>query len=201
MSELPDAPDECGLAGESSSRLAVLFDAHADRLYRLARRLVPSPDDALDLVQETFLRVARSLDSMPDGRREEEAWLIRVLVNLRRDQWRKELVRRKHRLDAVDMVEPRRDPEAALAIRSTVWSALDALPPRRRAVVVMHELEGLSIASIALLLGVATVTVRWHLSLGRRELARRLRSLLGDTHDPRNTSARRRPATPRSSTS
>ncbi|MGQ0737413.1 MAG: RNA polymerase sigma factor [Acidobacteriota bacterium] len=59
-------------------------------MYRLARRLVPVADDALELVQETFLKAAHSRDSIPHGLRDEEAWLVRVLVNVRRDQWRKE---------------------------------------------------------------------------------------------------------------
>ncbi len=70
-------------------RLASLFDAHYARLYRLARRLAPTTDDALDLVQETFLRATRFPNSIPAGAAGEEAWLVRVLVNIRRDQWRK----------------------------------------------------------------------------------------------------------------
>jgi len=53
---------------------------------------------------------------------------------------------------------------------------LDKLTPRRRAIVVMHELEGLAIPAIASLLGISAITVRWHLSLGRRDLARDLGS-------------------------
>lgn len=45
-----DAVDSAG------DRLAALFEAHVNRLYYLARRLVPSADDALYLVQETFLK-------------------------------------------------------------------------------------------------------------------------------------------------
>ena len=50
-----------------SARLGTLFDAHHQRLYRLARRLSETPDEARDLVQETFLRAARSPRSIPDG--------------------------------------------------------------------------------------------------------------------------------------
>jgi RNA polymerase sigma factor (sigma-70 family) len=56
-----------------------------------------------------------------------------------------------------------------------VWKALDLLPPRRRAVIVMYELEGLEISSIASLLGVSSITIRWHLSRGRKELAHVIR--------------------------
>jgi DNA-directed RNA polymerase specialized sigma24 family protein len=73
------------LPGNSAERLAALFDARYDRLYCLARRLVPSANDARDLVQETFLRAARSLASVPTGSTGEEAWLVRVLINIRRD--------------------------------------------------------------------------------------------------------------------
>jgi len=84
------------VAGDPVERLASLFDVHHDRLYRLARRLAPSADDALDLVQETFLKAARFPKSIPIGARNEEAWLVRVLINIRRDQWRKTSVRDRY---------------------------------------------------------------------------------------------------------
>src|SRR5882724_11511453 len=82
-------------ADDSAGRLAALFDAHQDRLYRLARRLVSTRDDARDLVQETFLRAAAAPRSVPAGHAGEEAWLVRVLVNIRRDQWRRAAVRQR----------------------------------------------------------------------------------------------------------
>src|SRR5579862_259166 len=84
------------LGDDPVERLASLFDVHYDRLYRLARRLAPSADDALDLVQETFLKAARFPKAVPIGATNEEAWLVRVLINTRRDQWRKRSVRERH---------------------------------------------------------------------------------------------------------
>jgi RNA polymerase sigma-70 factor (ECF subfamily) len=183
------------MSAEQADRLSALFEAHADRLYRLARRLVPSADDALDLVQEAFLKAARSPGSIPAGLRDEEAWLVRVLVNVRRDQWRKEAVRKRHESGVSHAAAEHDDPERTFLIRTTVWRTLDCLPPRRRAVVVMYELEGLSMASIASLLGITAITVRWHLSRGRRELARRLRLELGEIDEQSQKSiAGRRPA-------
>jgi RNA polymerase sigma-70 factor (ECF subfamily) len=52
-----------------------------------------------------------------------------------------------------------------------IQNALARLAPRRRAILVLHEIEGLSVRSIATMLGVTAVTVRWHLSVGRREMA------------------------------
>ena len=154
-----------------------MFDVHYDRLYRLARRLVSSSDDALDLVQETFLRAARAIGSVPAGSAAEEAWLVRVLVNIRRDQWRKAEVRTRH----CPELQPAGDQEAKLLSAVSVWKALDRLQPRRRAVVVMHELEGLPVPSIAAVLGISAITVRWLLSVGRRELAHVLKPNLGDS--------------------
>jgi RNA polymerase sigma-70 factor (ECF subfamily) len=200
MNERPVASVLQTMPAGQSDRLSALFEAHVDRLYRLARRLVPHADDALDLVQETFLRAARSPQSVPRGSRDEEAWLVRVLVNIRRDQWRREKVRKRHELDLSHPPIRHDEPERTFLIRATVWRALDSLPPRRRAVVVMYELDGLSIASIASLLGINAITVRWHLSRGRHELARRLRLQLGETDEHhQNALAGRRPTPSRSS--
>jgi len=162
-------------ATDEPNRLGTLFDVHADRLYRLARRLTPSREDAKDLVQETFLRAAKSLGSVPNGRQAEEAWLVRVLINTQRDRWRKERVRKE-----TPLVERAYEAnvEGALHAKRLVWSALDLLQPRRRAVIVMHELEGLRVDDIARLLGIARVTVRWHLSVGRRALRELLKGEL-----------------------
>jgi len=156
------------------TRLATLFETHHPRLYRLARRLMPSADDARDLVQETYLRVARSPQSVPEGMPAEEAWLVRILVNLCRDGWRRKATRARVNDDdlAAAQVRAPSSQEAAYVARATIWRALRALPPRRRAAIVLHELEGAGIAEIAGLLGVSSVTVRWHLSRGRRDLAR-----------------------------
>ena len=159
---------------DPADRLGTLFDAHHQRLYRLARRLSASADEARDLVQETFFRAARAPNSVPAGPGDDAlAWLVRVLVNVKRDEWRR--MSAKKRIDPEGEAYSARpawsDQETALIAKTTVWRALERLTPRRRAVLVMHELEGETVPAIAKLLGVAAVTVRWHLSMGRRELA------------------------------
>ena len=159
-------------ADAATERLGLLFDAHHDRLYRLARRLSRNADDARDLLQDTFLRAAAHAARLPAGTAREEAWLVRVMINLCRDRWRQAASRARH--DAAVLAAspaPATDPESAAIARLVVWRALEALPPRRRAVLIMHELEGASITAVARLLGVTAVTVRWHLSAGRRQLA------------------------------
>jgi RNA polymerase sigma-70 factor (ECF subfamily) len=167
-----------GSEAAAADRLGTLFDIHHPRLFRLARRLSRDADAARDLVQETFLRAARSPGSIPAGEAA-EAWLVRVLVNIQRDEWRRRAA--KKRLDPEGEAETARpvapDSEASFVARSTVWRALERLAPRRRAVIVMYELEGVTISSIALQLGVSAVTVRWHLSMGRRELAAVIKGL------------------------
>ena len=152
--------------GDAGERLAALFDAHHRRLYALACRMCRSREDARDCLQETFLRAARRPGSVPAGA--EEAWLVRVLINICRDGWRRQAVR-----DRVPLGEPppSKDQEAEVIARSLVRMALSRLPARRRAIVILHELEGSGIAEIATLLGVAPVTVRWHLSRGRKQMA------------------------------
>jgi RNA polymerase sigma-70 factor (ECF subfamily) len=129
-----------------------------------------SAEEARDAVQDTFLRAARSPHAIPDGMPHEEAWLVRVLVNVCRDGWRKQAVRKRNDVRP-DPIDPG-STESALVAKTLVEQALQALAPRRRAILVMYELEGASIPAIAKLLGIRAVTVRWHLSVGRGEMAR-----------------------------
>lgn len=166
---------EAGAQAEEG-RLAALFDAHHLRLYKLARRMSGSADAARDLVQETFLRTAGAIQSVPVGARAEEAWLVQVLLNICRDNWRRQA--RQARLSAFAGPASSfaaEDHEAAFVAKATVWRALQMLQARRRAAIVLYELEGAQIPDIARLLGVSAVTVRWHLSRGRRELAKLIR--------------------------
>lgn len=163
-----------GLERTGDERLAALFDAHHQRLYRLARRLSGSIEEARDLVQETFLRIADRPGGIPAGVRSEEAWLVRVLVNVARNEWRKQQGRRRleqRHLHEVTVAPPAL-PEAATVARRTIWDAMRQIPPRRRAALVLYELEGATVPHIAQLLGVSPITVRWYLAQGRRDLAR-----------------------------
>ncbi len=183
-SERMRASEQRGAAGrEPLARLGALFDAHQARLHRLARRMLADGEEARDLVQETFVRAARRLAAVPAADGDAAAWLTRVLVNLCRDRRRRLTVRRReapgleHHLGS-SAAARESSVEGRLAARSAVEAALARLSPRRRAVVVLHEIEERSVAEIAHLLGLARVTVRWHLAVARRDLAATL--LTGD---------------------
>jgi RNA polymerase sigma-70 factor (ECF subfamily) len=111
---------------------------------------------------------------VPGGEPAGEAWLVRTLVNLCRDRYRRLAVRSRARqeLTREGRDERRPHPEETQVARATVQAALERLSPRRRAVIVLHELEDRPVREVARLLGVTEVTVRWHLLAARRELAK-----------------------------
>ena len=163
----------------TTERIGDLFDAYHARLYGLARRLSSDAEEAKDLVQETFLRAARRPGSFPSDNNRAEGWLVRVLVNLCRDRYRRLAVRR--RPDVVHHLKQDQpaSPESQAVARTSIQAALAQLKPMRRAVIVLRELEGLPVAEVAQLLGMNPGTVRWHHSSGRKELAEILRVATG----------------------
>lgn len=157
------------------SRLETLFDLHRDRLFRLALRLVGERQEAEDLSQEAFLRAARVLERVPAEEPGAEAWLVRTLVNLCRDRHRRHAVRRRHAERELREASPGPDPTERTVAHAAVEHALGKLEPRRRAIVVMRYLEGLSAVEIARLLSMRAATVRWHLMAARRQMEEILR--------------------------
>ena len=157
---------------DPAERLQHLFELHHARLYRFALRLTRCDDEAMDLVQDAFVRAARDASRVPAGDDAAMSWLVRVVVNLARDRYRRAMVRelfgRLHR------AEPH-DPTPALDAAQIVRAALMNLPPRQRAIVALHHLDGEPVSVIASMLGLAQVTVRWHLAAARKRLAELLR--------------------------
>jgi RNA polymerase sigma-70 factor (ECF subfamily) len=167
---------DVSMQAHTAERLGELFDAHQGRLYALALRMSRDPDEARDLLQETFLRAARRAGSVPTADKAAEAWLVQVLVNLCRDRWRRLKVRRDAGPAPRWSTHQPEDPESMAGARDAVQAALATLKPRTRAIVVMHEIEGRDRPTIARLLGMTEVTVRWHLSTGRTRLRKLLDS-------------------------
>jgi RNA polymerase sigma-70 factor (ECF subfamily) len=155
------------------ARLVSLFERSHQRLFRLGCRMAADPQEAQDLVQEAFLRAAARPEALPDNDAAAEAWLVRVVVNLCRDQYRKQTVRARLADEVWEEESPSRQ-ESEVVARNLVRAALAALPPQRRAIVSLHELEGLSAREVARMLRVTEITVRWHLAKGRKEMAAQL---------------------------
>jgi RNA polymerase sigma-70 factor, ECF subfamily len=151
--------------------LEQLFTGQQSRLFRLARRLCASHEEAKDLVQQTFVRVLSSSSPLPPDRDGQESWLVTTMVNLARDQGRRRVVSARVASVHAQPAEPLADPESAYLARIAVERALGVLDARRRAIVVLHYLEGMAVARIAAMLGVSAITVRWHLARARRQLA------------------------------
>ena len=152
---------------------------HSARVYRLAYRLTGNKHDAEDLTQEVFVRVFRSLSTYTPGTF--EGWLHRITVNLFLDQMRR---RQRIRIDAIGPdaealesnagdLQPERGYEQA-NLDHDVQRALDALPPRYRAAVVLCDIEDLSYQEIAVTLGVKLGTVRSRIHRARAMLRRSL---------------------------
>jgi len=156
------------LQTDARDRLADLFERHHQRLYSFALRVAATDDEARDLMQDAFVRAARNMARVPADDHAAMSWLVRVVVNLSRDAHRRRSVR-----DAfLRLVRSgSHDPRSSLDAAATVRRALAALPPRQRAIVVLHHLEEEPVAAIAAMLGLSQITVRWHLAAARRRLS------------------------------
>jgi RNA polymerase sigma-70 factor (ECF subfamily) len=163
--------------GDREAFDAVVRATYADT-YGLALRLTANEEDAKDVVQEAYLRAYRGLRRFR-GDASFTTWLYRITANCATTHLGK---RNRHRHEALEEVEvadtrPDRDPEQqaeAALLRGRVAAALDALPPRLRAVVVLRDVYDLPHDAIAAELGITEAAAKVRLHRARR----RLRDLL-----------------------
>lgn len=155
-----------------------LVECYLPRALRLALRLLRQREDAEDLVQDAFLSALRHIDTF-DPHRPFWPWLSRIIVNRGIDLSAARSIRVTSELTP-DLADGGESPSAGAErddIFSRVRRAMSALPPRRRLVVELFELDGLTVAEIARTLETAPATVRWHLHVARRQLRQALQSL------------------------
>jgi RNA polymerase sigma-70 factor (ECF subfamily) len=150
---------------------AELVRNHQRMIHSLAYRMSGSMADADDLAQETFIRAFRSLDSYR-GTAKFSSWLYRIALNLCL-RWRK-LERRRGAADLEWMAEGAGD-RASDGRSERVQEALDRLPPKQRAAVILTLFDGMTHAEAAALLGCPEATVSWRVFSARRQLARHLK--------------------------
>ena len=137
-----------------------LYDAHAPRVHRLAYRMCGDAELANDLVQDTFVRLFRSLGQFR-GDSQFSTWVHRVTVSVVLNAMSKVKRTRARETDlddashhAVDDAHLRVDPD----LRSRMHAAIEALPDGLRLALVMHAIEGYTHAEIGAALGIAEGT-------------------------------------------
>ncbi len=163
-------PASPSAAPDGDALVVALFSEHAPQLVSLARFFVDDRAAAEDLVQEAFIRLARSAHRIraPGSA---AAYLRSIVINLARDHNRRGLVSLRHRPPA-DLVEPSAEEQAgARAERAEVIAALRVLPRRQRDCVALRYYLELGITDIAATLGISENSVKTHLSRGLRTLA------------------------------
>jgi RNA polymerase sigma factor (sigma-70 family) len=147
-------------------------------VYRQVRKLAGKRDDVEELTQLAAEQVLRSLPSF-EGRSRLSTWTFRIcyLTIRKHDRWYRRWLRRFTLTVDGELPEPvagGAGADARFARKEQLGrlqAALEGLSAKRRAVVVMHDLEGLSIEEIASVVGAEPVAVRSRLRDGRKVLA------------------------------
>ena len=188
MSETSQETEARRLATEARDRVRFEEDALAlsDQVYRVARHLVGSRDEAEDLMQETYARAFRSWRSFSPGTNL-RAWLLRILTNLNIDRGRKLqrtpdsqpleegdyfLYNRLEQLVGDESPDEERVVERLS--QDGVVSALSAVPHDFRDVLVLVDIGDFSYADAAQILDIPIGTVMSRLHRGRRILKTQL---------------------------
>jgi RNA polymerase sigma-70 factor (ECF subfamily) len=164
------------------AEFARLVETYSDRIYRLALKILNDPQDAEDVLQETFIKALRALPSF-EGRSSISTWLYRIAVNEALMLVRK----RKPESFSIDMEKDDGEsetepveivdwcclPEGDLLgaeARRFLDDAIQQLTPALRSVFVLRDIEGLSVKETADALGLTEATVKTRLLRARLKL-------------------------------
>ncbi len=168
---------------------AELVNEHQRMVYQLALNLLNDHNEALDLSQEVFLRVFRTIHAFR-GQSSLRTWIYRIVVNQARNRQR--WWRRRHRSQQISLDQHIQDhgdlpektnggsPDRLLGqkqLADRIRVALDKLPFDQRTALVLREIDGLSYEEIGFSLGIAVGTVKSRLARARDGLRCQLRDV------------------------
>lgn len=176
--------DRCAAGDQQACR--ELVDEHRRMVFALGFQLLGNDDEALDLSQEVFLRVFRTIGRFRGGATL-RTWIYRIVVNTARNRQRWFQRHRRGYLVPLDAyVEDHGDliasahaasPERAFDRKQAeqrLWGALAGLSLEQRTALVLRELHGMSYVEIAYALDISTSAVKSRLSRARETLRREL---------------------------
>ena len=151
-----------------------LYDAHVERVHRIAYRISGDADLADDLTQDVFVQVFRRLEQFR-GESSFGTWIHRVALTVSLNAMRK--VKRFHQRETVleDALHQAQEEDGIEPdLRDRLKAAIDALPDGLRAALVMHTIEGYSHAEVGEMLGIAEGTSKARVFDARARLRKAL---------------------------
>src|SRR5208283_963094 len=182
MARMAGSDDESKLIEQSLSgdpeAYAALVNQHQKMIRAVTFRMTGSPDDAEELAQDAFLRAYRQLGSFGGGSKF-STWLCKIAINLSLD-WRRRESRRSgiHSKWAADAISEN-SPDGGFPdeLSRRVQDALNRLPAKQRAAIVLTIYENQSHAEAAKTLGCTEATVSWRVFAARQKLKHLLKDL------------------------
>ena len=162
-----------------------LYDRHSSTLYALLLRILTNPDDAQDVLQETFVKAWTNAKMFDSVRGSDVAWLISIARSRGIDRLRSRRVRGDREDEAgrevstgLGFVEKRTGADDAVEaeVQMAVRGALAELPEPQRMALALAYFDGLSQSEIAAKLGEPLGTVKTRMQLGMKKLRERLKA-------------------------
>jgi RNA polymerase sigma-70 factor, ECF subfamily len=166
---------------------AILMRRHNQRLFRAARAIVKSDDEAEDVVQQVYLSAFAALSKFR-GEAQLSTWLTRITINealqrtKRSDRANVALVDMEAELKAIDRSTPE-DEMYRREVARVLESQIDALPESLRVVFIMRDVQELDTAETAACLDLSEEAVRVRLHRARRILKQNLSELIESSPD------------------
>lgn len=162
-----------------------LYDRHSSTLYALLLRILANPDDAQEVLQETFVKAWTNAKMFDAVRGSDVAWLISIARSRGIDRLRSRKIRGDREDDAgrelstgLGFVEKRTGADDAIESeeRMAVRGALAELPEPQRVALALAYFEGLSQSEISAKLGEPLGTIKTRMQLGMKKLRERLKA-------------------------